>query len=188
MTVQTEREYLVSKGLAKPSRGRFSKEAVAALADARKRGMKFAEVVAKKPAAETPAEPKEPKVKKPRPRDLPEVDPKAVRAWAAANGIKVGDRGRIDANIVVQYIDAAKVTGDAVEPPQANPGQDYRPAAERVRSADVWTAKDGDHKITKSFKDTCNGCGYSIGWCVEPDGPFTFGNDTVTRLKLTPGK
>lgn len=37
----TKRDYLVSKGLAKPSRGRFSREAVAELERARQSGMVF---------------------------------------------------------------------------------------------------------------------------------------------------
>jgi hypothetical protein len=37
----TKRDYLVSKGLAKPGRGRFSAEAVKALEDARAEGVVF---------------------------------------------------------------------------------------------------------------------------------------------------
>ena len=32
-----------------------------------------------------------------------DVDPKAVRAWAASNKIQVNDRGRIPASVVEQY-------------------------------------------------------------------------------------
>lgn len=31
------------------------------------------------------------------------ADPAAIRAWAASNGVKVSDRGRIPASIVEQY-------------------------------------------------------------------------------------
>jgi hypothetical protein len=40
---QTKREYLVEKGLAKPGRGRFSREALAVLANAESEGVTFAE-------------------------------------------------------------------------------------------------------------------------------------------------
>ncbi len=32
-----------------------------------------------------------------------EIDPKAVRSWAEANGVKVSPRGRISADVVEQY-------------------------------------------------------------------------------------
>jgi hypothetical protein len=32
-----------------------------------------------------------------------EVDPKAVRAWAEANGVEVSPRGRVKADVVEQY-------------------------------------------------------------------------------------
>jgi hypothetical protein len=31
------------------------------------------------------------------------VDPKAVRAWAAANGVEVNERGRVPADIIEQF-------------------------------------------------------------------------------------
>lgn len=46
----TKREYLVSLGLAKPGRGKFSREAHAALAKAEADGMVFDEAVPSKPA------------------------------------------------------------------------------------------------------------------------------------------
>lgn len=36
-----------------------------------------------------------------------EIDPKAVRAWAEANGVPVSPRGRIKADVVEQYRAAA---------------------------------------------------------------------------------
>ncbi len=39
----------------------------------------------------------------PRPSAGAEVDPKAVRAWAAENGVEVSPRGRIKADIVEKY-------------------------------------------------------------------------------------
>lgn len=39
----------------------------------------------------------------PRPRGADDVDPKAVRAWAEANGVEVSARGRLSATVVEQY-------------------------------------------------------------------------------------
>ena len=39
----------------------------------------------------------------PKQRSSSEIDPKAVRAWAEANGIAVSPRGRIKADILEQY-------------------------------------------------------------------------------------
>ncbi len=39
----------------------------------------------------------------PRQRSSSEIDPKAVRAWAEANGVSVSPRGRIKADILEQY-------------------------------------------------------------------------------------
>lgn len=39
----------------------------------------------------------------PRSRAADDVDPKAVRAWAAANGVEVSSRGRLNAEVIEQY-------------------------------------------------------------------------------------
>ncbi len=39
----------------------------------------------------------------PRQRSSGDVDPKAVRAWAEANGVAVSPRGRIKADVLEQY-------------------------------------------------------------------------------------
>jgi hypothetical protein len=39
----------------------------------------------------------------PRPRAAADTDPKAVRAWALANGVEVNPRGRLKAQVVEQY-------------------------------------------------------------------------------------
>lgn len=48
--MQTKREWLVSQGLAKPGRGKFSNAAKEALAKAEASGVKFSDVVTKVPA------------------------------------------------------------------------------------------------------------------------------------------
>lgn len=42
-------------------------------------------------------------VRRSRSSSASEVDPKAVRAWAAANDVEVNDRGRIPADIIEKY-------------------------------------------------------------------------------------
>jgi hypothetical protein len=125
MSNLTKRDYLASLGLAKAGVvGRFSKDALAALAKAEAEGMTFALTAseaaaaeraakaaakaASKPAVVTPA-PAAPKpavslVKAPAPTQT--VIPKEVRSWAAANGYKVGERGRIDGKVVAAYLAA----------------------------------------------------------------------------------
>ncbi|HEU0103120.1 MAG TPA: Lsr2 family protein [Mycobacteriales bacterium] len=39
----------------------------------------------------------------PKPRSSGEVDPKAVRSWAEANGVSVNSRGRLKAEVIEQY-------------------------------------------------------------------------------------
>lgn len=39
----------------------------------------------------------------PRPRASTEVDPKAVRSWAEANGVSVNARGRLKSEVIEQY-------------------------------------------------------------------------------------
>lgn len=36
-------------------------------------------------------------------REEPEASPRAIRTWAAENGVKVSDRGRIPAEVVAQF-------------------------------------------------------------------------------------
>lgn len=39
----------------------------------------------------------------PKPRTPSEVDPRAVRSWAEANGVSVNSRGRLKADVLEQY-------------------------------------------------------------------------------------
>ena len=39
----------------------------------------------------------------PKPRASSEVDPKAVRSWAEANGVSVNARGRLKSEVIEQY-------------------------------------------------------------------------------------
>ena len=39
----------------------------------------------------------------PRPRGSDDVNPKAVRAWAEANGVEVNARGRLSVEVIEKY-------------------------------------------------------------------------------------
>ena len=55
------------------------------------------------PRAGSPAAGRAPRAAAPKQRSADDADPKAVRAWAEANGIEVSSRGRISASVVQQY-------------------------------------------------------------------------------------
>jgi hypothetical protein len=79
---QTKREYLVDKGLAKPGRGRFSREALAALAHAETEGVTFTEGAPKTVKAEEEAGEQSP-APLPRPVLAPEKRMRKEKvAWA----------------------------------------------------------------------------------------------------------
>lgn len=94
----TKREYLagLNPPLAKPGRGRFSAEAIKALAEAEAAGVVFDEPV--KPVKEVATE-----GDKPSQPTKPTSESSLIRAWAADNGIKVGERGRIPEEITKAY-------------------------------------------------------------------------------------
>ena len=178
----TQREYLVSLDKAKPGRGKFSNEAKAILAKAVEGGMTFKSVaISKSPGIVLKATDKPNGVESVEPSSF---SPKAVRKWAKAQGIDVAARGRIHGDIVRQYL------GDVPDAPsrvvETNPAQDYRPHADRYRMADRWTATHKGEMIDKSYKDVCNHCGYSIGWCFCPDGPVAYAKDVTTLVHLNP--
>ncbi|QIN94194.1 Lsr2-like DNA bridging protein [Streptomyces phage Wakanda] len=97
-----KREYLISKGLAKPGKGRFSAAAKAALEQAVRDGVKFTEPEAKPVTARKPKAPKVVKEKAPA-KEL--YDAKAVRAWAEQTGaVDKGKRGRLPAEVIKAYL------------------------------------------------------------------------------------
>ena len=166
----TAREYLVSLGLAKPGRGRFSGEAKAALAKAIADGMTFDEV--------NPPAPKQLKVKtvgaKPLDSDdFKDISPKAVRAWAQENpslvpeGIVVRDRGRVDLRVYEAYKkNATKIVTRADE------HDDYGPNPERRFGGNVkFVGIVNGKTVEVDYIQVCageGGCGYSLGYCRCP--------------------
>lgn len=177
MQTMTRREWAISKGLAKPTRGRMSREAHAECDRAEKAGeVKFSEAVKPTPAPRVTT----PKAEtKPLVVDKADYSPRAVREWARKNNIEVSSRGRIDSTVVQSYL-------ADVDKPEARTevvaGKDLREAAARVRWADTYTGEG----ITKTWRDVCNKCCYSIGWCTCAGGPWAFASDTVTMVGLSP--
>lgn len=173
----TEREYLVSLGLAKDGRGRFSAEAKAALDNARKGGMSF-----DKTAAEIAKEVRESKPKKVRatvsatPKESrpsqDAYDAKSVRSWAESVGmIERGKRGKLPTAAINAYLTANK--------PQKKVTA-RKPASKRVA---VRTETVGYTFIRRGPKDaafiseplvaveTCGRCSKGISFCGCNDGP-----------------
>lgn len=179
----TRREYLVSKGLAKPGRGKFSKAAIEALDEAKAQGIVFDEDVHVRKVSSTPRPAPKPKKEKARAK----VDAKAVRAWASENGIEVGKRGRIDAAIINRYLDAMAEADKPVPVPVEREKDNFGDARPRLRANDKYVATDLDlSKITLSERDCCVLCHVSLGWCACPT-PYTWSKvDTSTMLALSP--
>ena len=99
----SEREYLLSLNppLAKPGRGRFSKEGKEALAEARKNGVTFGTPEADDKGKSVPP------VGNPdsdRTTGGASINPTLVRAWAKDNGHDVAKRGRIPSYIIDAYL------------------------------------------------------------------------------------
>jgi hypothetical protein len=178
----TQRAYLVSLGLAKDGRGKFSNAAKDALAKAIEQGMTFSDpVVSVKPRTVLSTSVKAPQTPRIDPKTF---DPKVVRSWAQKAGIEVSNRGRIHQSIIAKYL--AEVGDNA--PTRQSDYDSFRPEAARVRNADIYVGTYEGNAIRKTFKDCCNSCGYSIGWCYCPNGPLAFGDPTKADLiTLTAG-
>ena len=108
---ETQREWLARQNpplavltgaSGKPARGRFSKEAHAALATAAEKGWTFAEAT---PATPTP-KPKaaSTKANAPAPANTGKVsEAQSIREWAQANNVPVSARGRISSDTRAAY-------------------------------------------------------------------------------------
>lgn len=103
----TKREWLVSKGLAKPGRGKFSAEAIKEIEKAESEGMVFDLTAAEKYKIQreaAPAKVRPPKKEKVSRPDNSLYDVKSVRAWAARKGIQLATRGRISSEVISSYL------------------------------------------------------------------------------------
>lgn len=161
----TKRQWLAERGLAKPEgRGRFSTEAMAALEKAISEGVEFSDnTPASKPKGTT------------KQRISEKYDAKKIRRWAAQQGISLGERGRIPAEIVNRYFDEAG--SEAVEAPVAV----EKPvvAREKVREQTVaWgfarRPQDAPVHISEPVVaiSNCGRCGEGVAYCVCTSGPY----------------
>ncbi len=174
----TERAYLVSLGLAKDGRGRFSAEAKAALDTARKGGMVFDKTAAEIAKEERESKPKKVRVTTPvapkesRPSQ-DAYDAKQVRSWAEQVGmIDKGKRGKLPTAAINAFLASNKTQQKKVTA--------RKPAAKRaaVRSETV-----GYTFIRRGPKDaafiseplvavdSCGYCSKGISYCGCQSGP-----------------
>lgn len=171
----TKREWLVSQGLAKDGRGKFSNAAKEALTKAEADGMTFDEPLGNQPGTKAakpksvkrPKAPKEPEVK----QEKSTADPAAVRKWAKENGVTVSERGRVSESIKMDYEAAMeKVGGEVItSAPGARGEKDVRQHAPLlVSETQVYVTLDGKKADGVSYKTACGNTGVSIGYCGEP--------------------
>lgn len=153
----TKREYLVGLGLAKAGRGRFSKEALEALAEAEASGTVFDEPVkvTKEVAAEGDETPSQ--------HIKPASESGQIRAWATEHGISVGQRGRIPADVVAAYRAGDASTLNA-------PVQVYKVQPQvRVRQLKSMYGEDDQGRVVGFAM--CQRCTYHINFCRCKSGP-----------------
>ena len=150
----TKREYLVGLGLAQEGRGRFSREANAALESAIKDGMTFSDptpVVAKSAAVSLGKS-----IRKAKSQGN-------VRAWARANGYEVGERGRFSAEILAAY-NAGTPSTKAVE----SPVEFTLPVSRRVRqNKQLFGLTPEGHRVGFS---SCRRCAEFMAFCNCREG------------------
>lgn len=164
----SKREWLVSQGLAKAGRGKFSKDAHEALDKAIKDGMEFDEpvVVVKSAKPKVAKTPKAPEVK----QEKSTADPAAVREWAKKNGVTVSDRGRVSESVKMDYEKAMEAQGGEVisSAPGGGKVKDVRPHGPLLVPESQVYVTVGDHTPVKgvTYKTAC-ASGVSIGYCAE---------------------
>jgi len=178
---QTPRDFLASLNpplATAGARGRFSKDAQAALATARGDGFLFiGDEGHPKTAAPAPKKEKAPATQKTvvtgAPTPAPTggtVDAKAVRAWAKANGVEVGERGRIRPEVVTQYLANGGKTTATGSTVKVTLGGSAKPPVDAVKVRDE---KTGYSVIggTLIRQDSCGSCKARITHCGCKKGP-----------------
>jgi len=173
----TEREYLISIGLAKEGRGRFSSEAKAALEKAKSEGMVFDLTPAEIAKLERQNRTKRVKEVSPKPVSVrrptqDEYDVKAVRAWGEQTGaIEKGKRGKLSTALINAYLASNKVEKKVAV---------KKSAVKRsiVRSETVGYTfakrKDTDPAFISEplvAVMTCGKCSRGVSYCGCQDGP-----------------
>lgn len=169
----THKDYAVSKGWAKAGKGRMSGEAKAKV-DADIANGVVNIIVPEKPTAKPKVATPAPKPAAPAPKPapqadaLPEVDPKAVRAWAKANGYEVGDRGRIHASIVKAYVANSGEVGPERKIAERAPQVAIRT---ETRGYSVEIPTDPKHTPLLFEHSRCSKCVQGVSYCKCKGGP-----------------
>ncbi|AXG66288.1 DNA bridging protein [Streptomyces phage Annadreamy] len=174
----TEREYLMSLGLAKEGRGRYSKDARAALDKAKADGMTFDLTAAEKAKLERQNKPKrERKVVSSAPKEVrpsqDTYDAKAVRAWGEQTGaIEKGRRGKLPTALINAYL-ASNKTQKAVTVRRIPTA---KRSVVREESVGYTYAKRGPKDpvfISEPLVavSTCGGCSRGVAYCGCKSGP-----------------
>ncbi|WMI33584.1 Lsr2-like DNA bridging protein [Streptomyces phage Kenrey] len=172
----TERDYLVSLGLAKAGRGRFSAEAKAALAKAKSEGMQFDKTAAEIAKEERLNKPKRvrktPQVVKEARPSQDSYDAKAVRAWGEQTGaIEKGKRGKLPTALINAYLASNKVEKKVTVRRSAS-------KAEKVRDVTVgYTYARRGPKDPAFISEplvavqNCGSCSRGVSYCKCSSGP-----------------
>lgn len=181
-----KRAYLRSKGFTVGSRGRFSADMQAALASAPAGSYVEAEpkpLTMRNPIKSVTPGPKAPTVIKVKSK----ADPKAVRTWAKANGVAVGDRGRIKPEVFAAY-EAAQGEADApvVErKPESGATLTGNHAPMLHDSEARWGFRDVKGKLwTVGVRTACANTGVSLGWCPETDHRALVGDASMDLVPV----
>jgi hypothetical protein len=155
----TKREYLagLNPPLAKIGRGRFSKAALEAIAAAEAAGTVFDEpvTVSKEVAAEGDETPSQ--------HPKPTSESSLIRAWAADNGISVGQRGRIPVDVIAAY--QAGDPGTLGKPVQKYVVQ---PQVRIRQLRSMYGLDDAGHTVGFAI---CRRCREHINYCACKSGP-----------------
>lgn len=111
-------------------------------------------------------------------------DPAVVRAWAKENGHAVSDKGRVNHDLVRAYMDAHDGEVPTVSDAVADKDRQHM---SRLRFADKYVGTDPatSEKVTKTYRDCCFNCSWSIGYC-RCAVPTAISHDTTTTFELRP--
>lgn len=180
MTNMTRRAYAASLGLAKPDTvGRLSAAAKEAIVQAELKGMVFADNAPKASKPRVARVAGAPKADAPK---LGYVDPKAVRVWAALNGIEVNARGRLSRDVVELFLMDHPDAESKETQVKVKPGKDIRPHAARTRSSRTdYSATYRGKLIRLSENEVCK-CGVSLSHCAC-GSPVVLGMDVTVRTR-----
>lgn len=158
---ETQREYLASltPPLAKAgARGKFSKVAHEALAEATTKGITFGPVATSEDS-DSLGKSKAPVT------TVAGASPAQIRKWAIDQGLAVPTRGRLPADILTAY------TGNPLTPKKPVPsGLLANPVPRRVRVREPETLYGLTEEGYKVGYDTCRRCKYHMSYCECKQG------------------